>query len=335
MGNTVLPFIIVVIIYADIICILKRNSDHLTTLSSPKPEKIAPTPNIMKLLKMNSYYVNRRRDSINHHSLDTETMNIAKNLYREKADHDDSYLSKVTAAILRVDSSNFNKKEEVNRHPAYLNERNSQGNSTDLLKSKAEKFHHLETPIGAESSTFNLRKKTSHHSNLKTLPGRTITDSNITDTMTTQYPMLMMEKIKFVSKKTSENVPDKYKNKPHNLPKPLSSSSSSSAAEMSTAELLNKKLTWLTVKVSLTYGITWLPSIIYYSIVTISPDTFTDEFYVSDTEALVTFFIKFITFFDAILAPVIYCRQSRDFRRAFRDLRRKLVNRKKYVVTKP
>ena len=310
MGNTVLPFIIVVIIYADIICILKRNSDHLTTLSSPKPEKIAPTPNIMKLLKRNSYYVNRRKDGINHHSLDTETMNIAENLYREKADHDDSYLSKVTAAILRVNSSNFNKKEEVNRHPAYLNERNSQGNSTNLLKSKAEKFHHLEIPIGAESSTFNLRKKTNHHSNLKTKKTKK-------------------------TKNTSENVPDKYKKRPHNLPKPLSSSSSSSAAEMSTAELLNKKLTWLTVKICLTYGITWLPSIIYYSIVTISPDTFTDEFYVSDTEALVTFFIKFITFFDAILAPVIYCRQSRDFRRAFRDLRRKLVNRKKYVVTKP
>ena len=310
MGNTVLPFIIVVIIYADIICILKRNSDHLTTLSSPKPEKIAPTPNIMKLLKRSSYYVNRRRDGINHHSLETETMNIAENLYREKADHDDSYLSKVTAAILRVDSSNFNKKEEVNSHPAYLNGRNSQGNSTNLLKSKAEKFHHLEIPIGAESSTFNLRKKTNHHSNLKTKKTKK-------------------------TKNTSENVPDKYKKKPHNLPKPLSSSSSSSAAEMTTAELLNKKLTWLTVKICLTYGITWLPSIIYYSIVTISPDTFTDEFYVSDTEALVTFFIKFITFFDAILAPVIYCRQSRDFRRAFRDLRRKLVNRKKYVVTKP
>ena len=310
MGNTVLPFIIVVIIYADIICILKRNSDHLTTLSSPKPEKIAPTPNIMKLLKRSSYYVNRRRDGINHHSLDTETMNIAENLYREKADHDDSYLSKVTAAILRIDSSNFNKKEEANRHPAYLNERNSQGNSTNLLKSKAEKFHHLETPIGAESSTFNLRKKTNHHSNLKTKKTKK-------------------------TKNTSENVPDKYKKKPHNLPKPLSSSSSSSAAEMTTAELLNKKLTWLTVKICLTYGITWLPSIIYYSIVTISPDTFTDEFYVSDTEALVTFFIKFITFFDAILAPVIYCRQSRDFRRAFRDLRRKLVNAKNYVVTKP
>jgi len=87
---------------------------------------------------------------------------------------------------------------------------------------------------------------------------------------------------------------------------------------------LNRKLTTLTLKVTFTYGITWLPSIVYYNIVTIKPDTFSAEFYVSDAESLVTFFIKFITFFDAVLAPIIYCRQSIYFRRAFKEFRRRV-----------
>ena len=92
--------------------------------------------------------------------------------------------------------------------------------------------------------------------------------------------------------------------------------------------LTNRKLTWLSIKVCLTYGVTWLPSIIYYSIVTIAPDTFSDEYYVSDTEALVTFFIKYVTFFDAVLAPLIYCLQSGDFKRATRDLKKRFYGRK-------
>ncbi|XP_066917808.1 alpha-1B adrenergic receptor-like [Clytia hemisphaerica] len=92
-----------------------------------------------------------------------------------------------------------------------------------------------------------------------------------------------------------------------------------------TSSPINKKLTWLTIKITLTYGVTWLPSIVYYNIVTIAPDTFSAEFYVSDTESLITFFIKYITFFDAVLAPIIYCHQSRDFRRAFRDFRARIM----------
>ena len=90
---------------------------------------------------------------------------------------------------------------------------------------------------------------------------------------------------------------------------------------------LNRKLTTLTVNVTLTYGITWLPSIVYYNIVTIRPDTFSAEFYDSDAESLVTFLIKYITFFDAVLAPILYCRQSKDFRRAFGDFKKKWKTR--------
>ena len=120
---------------------------------------------------------------------------------------------------------------------------------------------------------------------------------------------------------TTEKV-DRFKH----LPKP---------AYTTMTAMVNKKLTWLTIKVCLTYGITWLPSIVYYSVLSILPDTFSDEFYVSDTEVLITFFIKYITFFDAVLAPVIYCRQSGDFRRAFRDLKKKVIYAKKYVIATP
>lgn len=59
---------------------------------------------------------------------------------------------------------------------------------------------------------------------------------------------------------------------------------------------LNRKITMLTIKITLIYGVTWLPSIVYYSIVTIAPRTFPDAFYVSDAETIVTFINKYITF---------------------------------------
>lgn len=236
MGNTVLPFIIVVVIYADIIRILKRNSDHLNTMSS-KPEKIAPTPNILKLLKRNSYYLNKR-------------------------------------------------------------EANLQYTETARLENMSKKNEHRETSLGVHSPNISIGKKI--HQTYVNTAETTIADShpNLIKPKTTNPVM--------TKKAKSQNHQEYKKQQQHLSPKRPSDTTMSA--------LLNKKLTWLTVKICLTYGITWLPSIIYYSIVTIAPDTFTDEFYVSDTEALITFFIKYITFFDAILAPVIYCRQSRDFR---------------------
>ena len=93
---------------------------------------------------------------------------------------------------------------------------------------------------------------------------------------------------------------------------------------------INNKVTSLTIKLTITYGLTWLPSIVYYNIVTMRPETFSDEFYVSDTEAILTFLIKYITFFDGAVAPLLYCCSSQDFRKAFFRLfcseRRKISN---------
>ena len=81
---------------------------------------------------------------------------------------------------------------------------------------------------------------------------------------------------------------------------------------------LNRKLTTLTVKITLLYGVTWIPSIVYYSLVTITPEIFSDDFYSSDTEEVITFINKFMTFFDAVFAPVLFCYSCEDFREAFR-----------------
>ena len=91
---------------------------------------------------------------------------------------------------------------------------------------------------------------------------------------------------------------------------------------------LNRKLTTLTVKITLLYGVTWIPSIVYYKLVTITPEIFSDDFYGSDTEEIITFINKIVTFFDAVFAPVLFCYSSEDFRKAFRKklwMRRKAV----------
>lgn len=70
---------------------------------------------------------------------------------------------------------------------------------------------------------------------------------------------------------------------------------------------LNRKITMLSLRLTVIYGITWAPSIIYYCIVALTPDVFSKAYYESSEEKLVTFLIKYITFFDGLLAPFLYC----------------------------
>lgn len=63
------------------------------------------------------------------------------------------------------------------------------------------------------------------------------------------------------------------------------------------------------------YGLTWSPSVFYYLLVTIYPSVFAKSYYVSTAEGYITFFIKVLSFFDAIASPVVYCYFHADFRK--------------------
>ena len=81
-----------------------------------------------------------------------------------------------------------------------------------------------------------------------------------------------------------------------------------------------RRVTRLTFRIVLIYGITWTPSIIYYSIVTMTPDIFDASYYVSPLEMVFTYTIKYITFFNAATAPVIYCYNHTMFRKEAKKL---------------
>jgi len=83
---------------------------------------------------------------------------------------------------------------------------------------------------------------------------------------------------------------------------------------------IQDKLNKLKIRITFLYAVTWIPSIIYYSIITLRPETFSKEFYTSDLESVVVFVKKFITFFDAVFAPLIYCYHSTEFKDALRHL---------------
>ena len=78
------------------------------------------------------------------------------------------------------------------------------------------------------------------------------------------------------------------------------------------------KITKLTFLIVFTYGLTWSPSIIYYLTQHICLDCFSDEYYKSELKSIFSFLMKYINFFDAIIAPVIYCYFHDEFRQEFR-----------------
>lgn len=89
----------------------------------------------------------------------------------------------------------------------------------------------------------------------------------------------------------------------------------------------NNKITKLTFLVICIYGITWAPSMTYYLLRHLYPSTFSFH-YGSPTDRWISFLIKFVNFFDAIGAPIIYCYFHDEFRQEF-----KLIVMKTKVVT--
>ena len=68
-----------------------------------------------------------------------------------------------------------------------------------------------------------------------------------------------------------------------------------------------RKTTVLVLTLVLCYAITWAPSIFYLLIQHLVPSTFNKSYYNSKVERALSFVIKFVNFFDAVAAPIIYC----------------------------
>ena len=76
-------------------------------------------------------------------------------------------------------------------------------------------------------------------------------------------------------------------------------------------ELKRAKITFFIVA---TYVVCWGPSVFYYILQTLCPKIcFHKHFHDSKTEEVVNFLIKFLTFVDGLIGPLIYCCASRNF----------------------
>ena len=80
------------------------------------------------------------------------------------------------------------------------------------------------------------------------------------------------------------------------------------------------KITKLTFLIIFTYGLTWAPSIIYYLAQHFCPSCFTDSYYASELKSILSFLMKYINFFDAMVAPVLYCYFHDEFRQEFKRI---------------
>ena len=78
------------------------------------------------------------------------------------------------------------------------------------------------------------------------------------------------------------------------------------------------KITKLTFLIIFTYGLTWAPSIIYYLAQHLCPNCFSDSYYDSELKSILSFLMKYINFFDAMVAPVLYCYFHDEFRQEFK-----------------
>ena len=80
------------------------------------------------------------------------------------------------------------------------------------------------------------------------------------------------------------------------------------------------KITKLTFLIIFTYGLTWAPSIIYYLAQHLCPSCFTDSYYASELKSILSFLMKYVNFFDAMVAPVLYCYFHDEFRQEFKRI---------------
>ena len=92
---------------------------------------------------------------------------------------------------------------------------------------------------------------------------------------------------------------------------------SSSKNEDKPANLVKiTKTTLVVLGLVLCYAITWAPSIVYMLVqhLKLAPSFFNDKYYQSDIGEGISFFVKYVNFLDAIVAPIIYCFNHDDFR---------------------
>ncbi len=97
----------------------------------------------------------------------------------------------------------------------------------------------------------------------------------------------------------------------------VSTSTASNAAEM--------KIAKISAAVVMAYAFCWGPSFVYYFLASTCKSCFAPSFKDSRTEEVLTFLMKFLTFIDGIIAPVIYCLKHAGFRHRIRLMRRRLV----------
>jgi len=80
------------------------------------------------------------------------------------------------------------------------------------------------------------------------------------------------------------------------------------------------KITKLTFLIILTYFLTWAPSIGYYLAQHLCVECFSDDYYKSEKKRIISFSMKYINFFDAMIAPVLYCYYHDEFRIEFKRI---------------
>ena len=100
----------------------------------------------------------------------------------------------------------------------------------------------------------------------------------------------------------------------------LKNKKTSQSGGMVTISKSNKRITRNTMILVATYGIAWLPSIIFYLIQSLFPEVFSDSYYDSTEDQYISFFLKYIKFVEGITSPILYCYLNTFFRKTVMEL---------------
>ncbi|XP_065648226.1 C-X-C chemokine receptor type 2 [Hydra vulgaris] len=87
-----------------------------------------------------------------------------------------------------------------------------------------------------------------------------------------------------------------------------------------------RQVAYLTVVLTVSYGVFWTPSFIYYPLLSFCKSCFPKKFGGSNLEEHLGFITKYLAFFDAVAAPLIYCFYHADFRRGLMKIKRSLLH---------
>ena len=91
--------------------------------------------------------------------------------------------------------------------------------------------------------------------------------------------------------------------------------------EHSVTNAVENHVAMATLKISITYGLLWGPSIIYYSLIAVCKEQcFANGYFHSNTEQIMGFFVKLLIFADGVAAPLIYCINHREFKKSAQTL---------------